>query len=286
MYNPVLTFDIEEWFHPVLLGASERGEQKPRAREVLLWLLDLLDERKVKATFFVLGETLELYPDLFGRIASSGHELACHGFTHKPLWHQTSESFRAELRLFKDRFTTMLPGVVLRGFRASTFSLEQKTAWAADVLESEGFLYDSSIFPYRNHVYGVPRAELSPYRLSSNDVAQDAPGGRLLELPMPVLNFGRIRIPFVGGFYSRVLPLKLQVFLIRRTLKLRPVILYFHPWEFDPGVPRVPSGKLNEWITYTGIEKMRGRLEYLLQKFDFMTAWELVQVCERSRPSC
>ncbi|MGK5088881.1 polysaccharide deacetylase family protein [Bdellovibrionota bacterium FG-2] len=281
MYNPVLTFDIEEWYHPVLLGSHGSG-QVPRAREVLLWLLDLLEERKARATFFVLGETLDLYPDIFRRISAAGHELACHGFTHKPLWEHTADSFQKEIRQFKAKLDALLPGQALRGFRASTFSLEHKTAWAVDVLAAEGFLYDSSIFPYRNHVYGVAQAPLVPYRLSSANVASDSAEGRLLELPLPVLNFGKVRLPFVGGFYSRVLPMKLQISLMRRTLKTRPVVLYFHPWEFDPEVPRVPSGRINDWITYTGIEKMRGRMERLLQEFEFNTACQLAEAIQSS----
>lgn len=46
------------------------------------FMLDVLKEKKVKATFFVLGENAKQNPDLLMRISAEGHEIGNHGYSH------------------------------------------------------------------------------------------------------------------------------------------------------------------------------------------------------------
>ncbi|MGW3632289.1 polysaccharide deacetylase family protein [Streptomyces sp. NPDC005122] len=62
-------------------------------------LLDILKEKKVPATFFLLGKRhIEKYPELVKRMAAEGHEVASHTWDHKILTQIEPDEIRAELR--------------------------------------------------------------------------------------------------------------------------------------------------------------------------------------------
>jgi hypothetical protein len=89
-----------------------------------------------------------------------------------------------------------------------------------------------------------------------------------------------------GGGYFRLFPLFLTERAIRQVSReCSPAVatLYFHPWEFDPGQPRLPLGRLSGFRTYVGIEHTRRRLARLLGKYSFVRAIDLAKRLELSR---
>jgi polysaccharide deacetylase family protein (PEP-CTERM system associated) len=279
-----LTIDVEDWYHPELvhshasLSVANAGAATPQIEASTGALLDLLRQRGVKATFFVVGEIVQRHPHLIQAIAADGHELGCHGMGHRPLWKLTPDEFRVELEQFAAVMSSVVPGVDVISFRAPTFSLDNRTRWALTVLGSLGYHYDSSIFPLRTPLYGVSGGPLHPYRPSLDDVAAEAeschrPGeegqGALLEFPMTVWSWAGLRVPICGGFYLRALPLRFVLFALREVNRQRPFVLYVHPWETFAGTPRLALPLLSRLVTYHNLQDMMARLTMLLDVFSF-----------------
>ena len=182
------------------------------------------------ATFFVLGRVAQEQPDLVRSLAAGGHEIGTHGWDHTPLYRQTPEQFSVQLRRSLVALQD-LTGRAVRGHRAPFFSINVGTLWALEELTSSGLRYDSSIFPVHNYRYGIPNACRFPHRL---------PTRLLWEFPLSTVSVGRLNVPFGGGFYARFWPYAWVRWAIQRLNDLgQPAIVYFHPWEFDPGHPRL-----------------------------------------------
>lgn len=262
----IISFDVEEWYHPEAIRTSGATIDKSlkRAAFATHQILDLLKRYQTKATFFVVGEVAAENPTLAERILTDGHELAFHGWTHKPLWVLSPDEFRAEVEQFFAWRDVNFAGAEILGYRAPTFSLDAKTAWALDILQAHGFRYDASIFPATTPLYGVPDAPMRPYRISSDNLLGDA-NGTLFEIPMSVVSFLGRRIGFTGGLYLRALP-----WLMTRRLFAHngQAIVYIHPWETDVHTPHLALSVWKRFILYYGLP-MTHKLEKLLQTFDF-----------------
>jgi polysaccharide deacetylase family protein (PEP-CTERM system associated) len=270
-----ISIDLEEWFHAELLRRHiPTGERRfGQAAQATRRLLDLLDEHQTRATFFVVGELLAEEPDLILEIAAAGHEIGCHGLTHRPLWELDPTSLADELNGWHELFRQLLTQPVI-GFRAPTFSLDRSTSWALPVLTEWGMSYDSSIFPKRNHIYGVRGAPTIPYRPASDSLVDHDPHGQLAEFPMSVTRLFGTRIPISGGFYLRTLPLSFIAHGCRQLNEVgRPFNLYLHPWEIWDQTPRLRSLKSSEYfITYYNLgAPTLHKLRALLTEFRFTT---------------
>ena len=265
-----LSIDLESYWHAELLRARIHRAQADDRVEAATWpLLDLLARRGVRATFFVVGEVIAAHPDLIRAIAAAGHELGCHTYTHRPLWELDEASFEEEILRFQRVLADVAPGVQPRGFRAPTFSLSPHTAWALDVLARHGYAYDSSVFPMKTPLYGVPGAPPAPYR-PAPDLINTDPDAPLMEWPMTAWRVGPLTIPVCGGFYLRVLPMPLILHGLKAAAARGPIVVYLHPWELDPGTPRVPLSMQDRFITYHNTGRaMQKRLTTLLDAFDF-----------------
>ncbi len=217
----------------------------------------------IYATFFTLGWIAERHPAMIRRIVDAGHELASHGYDHRRVDAMDPAAFREDLR----RTRAILQdagGVAVRGYRAPTFSIGPTTPWAFEILAEEGHSYSSSVNPVRHDNYGTPDAPRTPYRPN---------GGALWEFPMTTARlFGR-NLPCSGGGYFRLLPYGLfrRGFATATEGEGHPGIFYFHPWEVDPGQPRVSGcGWKSRLRHYTNLAQMSGRLDRLLTDF----AWD------------
>lgn len=271
-YPAALSVDLEDHYHAELVRRHAPGAARDSRIALSCGrLLDLFDRKGARATFFIVGELIRSERDSIRRIASSGHEIACHSYTHRPLWDLGPEEFREELRRFQAALEEVLPGTRAAGFRAPTFSLDRRTAWALQVLEEEGFAYDSSIVPARGPLYGCPGAPLGLYRPSREDIARHDPRGEVVEFPAPVVRIGPLQLPVGGGIYLRVLPFGIYRRLFERVLAKRPGFLYVHPWETDPETPRLRLPAPARLATYFGIRGMLGKLERLLDRISFTT---------------
>ncbi|WP_246310181.1 polysaccharide deacetylase family protein [Halorarum halophilum] len=279
-----ISFDVEHWHSATLLSDAVE-DPEDRIEESVDVVLDVLRRHDVRATFFVVGEVASEYPDVVRKIADAEHELASHGHTHTPLFELSPDAFEREL----DRSTTAIErasGIEPVGFRAPNFSVTGRTDWALSILESNGYRYDSSVFPVTTPMYGVSGAPIRPYDVALDDPfhasSAEQSGCGLVEVPLSVLG-SRVRLPIAGGFYGRVTPVWLLERGIRRLNRRGiPATLYFHPWEFNPAVrvdsPSVPK----RFVSFVGIEKTARKLDRLLTAFDFGPIRAMVDRRERN----
>jgi polysaccharide deacetylase family protein (PEP-CTERM system associated) len=273
-----LTIDVEDYYHVsgferVVDRAAWDGFE-PRVEANTRRLLDVLAEADVRATFFVLGWVAKRHPGLVRAIRAAGHEVGCHSYAHRLIYEQTPEEFRADLRRACRVLEDTL-GEPVRAYRAPSFSITARSLWALDVLAEEGIRIDSSIYPTHHDRYGIPGTPLGPHAL-------ERPAGTIWEFPPPVWKIWGYPLPAGGGGYFRLYPYALT----RRALRAinaagRPFAAYLHPWEIDPGQPRLRPGRLTAFRHYVNLHRTEGRLVRLLRDFAFDT---LSAALDRCRP--
>ena len=261
----VLSFDIEEHHR---IEAATRLQPAPesaatygrRMEATTRRLIDQLAGAGAPATFFIVGEIAQSQPQLVRAIAAAGHEIGSHSYDHRRIHRLTPEQFREDLRRSIDTLQ-QVAGVPVVGYRAPTFSLTRATAWAVDILVEAGLKYDSSVFPVRHDRYGVPDAPRTPFWLCGER-------GKILELPPATYRRFGLNLPIAGGGYFRLFPLAFLRAGVNQLANVgAPGILYFHPWEFDPGQPKLPLKAISKFRTYVGIGKSTARLERLLERY-------------------
>jgi len=260
------TVDVEEYFQVSALepyAPRGRWDQFPRRLEVgLRALLDLLSEHDAGATFFVLGWIAERSPELVREIVARGHEVASHGSDHRRVTTLTQEEFRDSVRSSK-RLLEDVTGKEVFGYRAPSFSIVRGGEWALEILLEEKYRYDSSLFPVQRKGYGFVGGGRDPYELQLKS-------GTLHEIPPATLNVGRAILPAAGGAYFRHLPYTLvHSALVSAEQRGVPGTFYIHPWELDPGQPRLTVPILTRVRHYGGLTRTIPRLRRLLSQFRF-----------------
>jgi polysaccharide deacetylase family protein (PEP-CTERM system associated) len=278
MIRNALTVDVEDYFHVSAfadsIDRSEWDSHPLRVGENTRRLLDLFDRNQLKATFFVLGWVAERAPELIREIAGRGHEIACHGFSHQLVYNQSPEVFRRETVQSKQLLEDII-GAPVRGYRAASYSITERSRWALDILAEAGFVYDSSIFPVRHDRYGMPGTPEHPYSMTTDD------GHSLVEFPLSTARVFGCRLPVAGGGYFRLYPYALTRSGLRQiNRKGKPFIFYLHPWEIDPDQPRVGAKWLSRFRHYNNISRCETRLKKLLQDFNFDTAYAVLNDLE------
>ena len=265
----LLGIDFEDWYHPQLVEPFVSQERIPTMFKGLEKILELLRKNDSKATFFMVGELLESNPEILDKIVFAGHEIGFHTMKHTRL---DSPNFRLEFKDELKKFEKITSGKSI-GFRAPTFSLNDKSSWAIDELVSSGYKYDSSVMPAKTSMYGIPLAERSPYRITSSSLGRNDPNGTLIEFPLMVTKFLGKTMPAAGGFYLRALPLKIIKNAIKSyEQKEIPASLYIHSWELTPEhIPKIKLPKKNHFITYHKIGKTFAKMNELLKEFEFTT---------------
>ena len=262
-----LVIDLEHWHSIELLRNHIPENPLDQVPESVQPILDLLDKHGIKATFAVLGTVAEQHPELVKEIYDKGHEIASHAWSHKTLHELGKDVFEEEIKK-SVKMLESITGERPIGFRAPSFSIDNSTKWAFRVLEKYGFEYDASVFPIKTMLYGLPNAPLHIYRPAREDITKHDPNGKIIEFPMTVLRQGK-SIPIAGGFYLRVLPLWFLRYSIREVNKVRPAIIYIHPWETYPGTPRMNIPWSSSFITYHGISLALEKIEDLMKTLKF-----------------
>ena len=262
----ILSVDVEDYFHVEafsdVIQRSTWEQYSSRVEANTRRLLDLFDELGANATFFILGWVAERHPRLVREIVERGHEPACHSYWHRLIYTLSPSDFRSDTRQAKD-VIEQAAGVAVRGYRAPSYSITEKSLWALDVLADLGFIYDSSIFPIRHDVYGIPDAPRSPFRTATAS-------GDLVEYPITTFRFGGHSLPVGGGGYLRILPFWYTRLGLRAAKKEGlPIIIYIHPWEIDPEQPRVNGRTRSKFRHYTNLSKTSSRLCGLLSRNKF-----------------
>ena len=271
-----LTIDLEPWYANEFLRQHLPVDKEDQIIEAVAPILELLDRYNTKATFFVLGIVANKYPQLIKDIHNKGHEIGSHAYSHQMLSDLGKTKFEDEIRESVGLLKS-ITGEQPLGFRAPSFSLNNSTKWALEVLKKYGFRYDSSIFPTKTILYGVPDASLHPYRPSMENIAKHDPEGTIIEFPMTVIKLGK-NIPISGGFYLRVIPSMLLSLAIKQVNKTRIAVIYIHPWETYPMTPRIRQIPLfSRFVSYYGVNSSLGKIRRLLDEFEFQPLCEFLE---------
>ncbi len=279
-----LTIDVEDYFH---VSAFEQHIDRcqwdgwlcrvvPNTHRILR----LLRRHQICATFFVLGWVAKHYPQLIRDIHDQGHEIGAHGFWHRRIYQQSPDEFREDLRQSRDVLQEIIGRPVV-AYRAPSFSITARSSWAWEILAEEGFCYDSSVFPILHDRYGIPDANPAPHQVHT-------PSGSIWEFPLPVVRFLRWNIPVGGGGYFRLYPLGLTRLLLNRLNRRlrRPFVCYVHPWELDPGQPRLRCGsRLSRWRHYVNLSSTESKLDALCRWFRFGPLSAVIRACSDDRTS-
>jgi polysaccharide deacetylase family protein (PEP-CTERM system associated) len=260
------TVDVEEYFQVKALESAVSREEwlsRPsRLGRSIDELLETLGRHGARGTFFVLGWVAAHRPEVVRAISDAGHEIASHGYWHERVTALDRESFRDDVRSSKKVLEDLI-GAEILGYRAPSFSIIPGWEWAFDILIEEGYRYDSSLFPIHRRGYGYPNSPGSPHVIQRTS-------GQIAEFPLATTSILRYPIPAAGGGYLRQFPLA----IIRRAFReasdrSEPATFYIHPWEIDPGQPRLPVSALNRIRHYRGLAGTLGRIDQLLEEFSF-----------------
>jgi polysaccharide deacetylase family protein (PEP-CTERM system associated) len=260
-----LSVDVEDWFQvgafETVIDRKDWDTLECRVERNTDAVMALFDEAGVKATFFALGWVAERYPALIRRIVDAGHEIASHGYGHDRVFTLTPEQFVADIvktrKLLEDA-----SGQKVIGYRAPSFSIDQRTPWAHEILAEQGYTYSSSVAPVKHDHYGWADAP----RFAFRPVA----GSDFLEIPVTTAQLGSKRLAAGGGGFFRLLPYAFSRWAIRQVNndEQRPAVIYFHPWEIDPDQPRVTNAPIRSKLRhYTKLEVMADKLRRLPKDF-------------------
>jgi len=260
-----LSVDVEDWFQVgAFEGVIEPGRWDSldcRVERNCDAVLAMFGQAGVKGTFFTLGWVAERYPAMMRRIAAAGHEIASHGWKHDRVFTLGREAFAADIARTR-AVLEEVTGEKVNGYRAPSFSIDGRTPWAHEVLAGQGYAYSSSVAPIVHDHYGWREAPRFAFR--------PVEGADLLEIPVTTAELGNRRFAAGGGGFFRLLPYALSSWAIRRVNLRdgRPAVFYFHPWEIDPGQPRVSSAPLRSRLRhYTNLSVMGAKLRRLIGDF-------------------
>lgn len=261
----IFSVDVEDWYHGFAPSIRVTEPSKKRLEYGMHQLLDMLDEKKIQATFFWLGECALNYPFLLHETHKRGHEIGCHGYNHKSLFSLTPLTFREELERSL-HIIGAVTGEAVQCYRAPYFSLRHDTWWALEILREHGILYDSSILPMHHWRTGI-----SGY--SDRIGVIQTPAGDIVEVPITVNRIAGKHLPTSGGGYFRLYPYSLtQKHIREKNAQEQPAVFYIHPWELDPEQPRVRTALLH----YIGLQTTARKVTALLNDHEFGS---LIRIC-------
>ena len=262
----IMSVDLEDYFCD--LSFTEWEKYQSRIEKNTDLLLNLFKKYNVTATFFVVGFIAEKFPQLIKKIFEQGHEIASHSYSHIDLRKVTDEKFESDLIKSRD-ILQKITGERILGFRAPFFSID-KNSWHLLRIIQKYFLYDSSIFPVKTPLYGIYNAPRRIYRPSIENPLKVDKEGKLIEVPLATHRIlGMLNIPVAGGFYLRFFPYQyIKYALHRLNNSNQPIVMYIHPKDLDPNMPRI---KQYSWYYYYNLKSARKKFENILKEFEFIT---------------
>ncbi len=279
MVRNAISVDVEDWFQvgafETVIDRKDWGNYEHRVEANTDAVLSLFADAGVKATFFTLGWVADRYPALIRRMVEQGHEVASHGCDHKRVFQMSAAEFLADIKTSKT-VLEQAAGVAVKGYRAPNFSIDTRTPWAHEALIEAGYLYSSSVAPIKHDHYGWPEAP----RFAFRPVA----GEDLIELPVSTVQLAGRNFAAGGGGFFRLLPYALSRWMVGRVnAENRPSIFYFHPWDMDPGQPRVANAPLKSKLRhYPNLGVMADKLRRLTADFEWGRVDQVIDA-ERSR---
>lgn len=180
------TVDLEPDCPPFL--DTHRGVQEGLPR-----LLELLAIERVPATFFATGNVARRHPEAIRAVLAAGHELGCHGLTHRRFTTMDRATARDEIETSSALLRQLAPTV---SFRAPYLDFPEAFL---DLIVDAGYRVDSSLARYKAAYYRR-RRETPLVRMSASITPS------VLRLPR------WLREPWLRSLRS-------------------PVVLFIHPWE-------------------------------------------------------
>ncbi|MFQ5498115.1 MAG: XrtA system polysaccharide deacetylase [Candidatus Zixiibacteriota bacterium] len=278
----LLTVDLEEWFvAEAFADRFARDDWNSLPSTVVQnthRLLDLFHSHNLSATWFVLGWVAEKYPALVSEIAGQGHEIACHSYSHVRADRMSPDAFRKDTEMAIDSLVKAT-GKRPNGYRAPSWSVNQSTPWVFDILAELGFVYDSSVFPIKHDIYGVPDGPRVAFEMNCES------GRTLHELPASTVRLFGKNVPVAGGGFFRHSPYWYSKYLIKRLNRHnRPAMFYVHPWELDPDPPRLEGLDWRQRMrAYGATSVLQNKIARLLSDFEFTSITDWLGI-DRPRP--
>ena len=281
MIRNALSIDVEEYYHGMeFASAIPVGKHAYLPSRVELnvdRVLELLATYGVQATFFCVGQVAKAHPSMMRKIVNQGHEVACHSDRHELVWRQTPDEFRNDLQWARARLED-LTGQPVLGYRAPNYSIGREQAWAYDILLTEGFKYDSSVYPIVHDRYGQADAPRFPYEI--HRCGPDA----LIEFPIATRRLFGVNFPLGGGGFFRLLPtvwFRQGIRHLNHT-EGQAAMFYFHPWELDPRQPYPRMPWRHRFRHYINLEQMEAKLHRLLRDIPFAPVSEVLGLTQIS----
>jgi polysaccharide deacetylase family protein (PEP-CTERM system associated) len=262
----IISIDVEDWFHILELESTpnlhEWENLESRIENNFLNMLDILEEKNVKATCFFLGWIAEKYPQLVREASKRKHEIASHGYAHQLIYTQTEKQFYEDISKTK-HILENISGTEVIGYRAPGFSIIPETTWAFAQLAKAGYKYDSSLFPAkRGHGYFL-ETKLYPFKIVDFD---------FYEFPITVAHFLSKNICFFGGGYLRLFPYWLIKIMTKQVAnENRPVIYYIHPREIDINQPRLDMNLKRQFKSYINLKTTKVKLRKIIANNEYIS---------------
>ncbi|NRD77987.1 DUF3473 domain-containing protein [Bacillus sp. BRMEA1] len=272
-----LTVDVEDWYHTNGLNIPQK-EWDSLPSTVLpntMRLLDLFDEFEVKGTFFVLGDVAKRYPQLVREIVNRGHEIGSHGMYHQLVYKQSLEEFKADV-LESIETLKEISGQNITLYRAPSWSISEDRLGVLEFLEQNGIKVDSSLQPFKTPLSGMSGIPTRPFKPMLGGKSLN-----LIEFPPTVWQISKnFTFPFAGGFYLRFFPKLVIAYLLNKLNEKKPGLVYIHPWEIDPFIPKRKTSLFIYIIQYYRLKSTERKLRSLLGKFQFAPVGKVLEHVE------
>lgn len=281
----ILTFDIEEW---ALAKAGGYGSAEKYAEydSFLNKILDALDERGVKGTFFCTGLIGTDFSNVVKLIHSRGHEIGCHSFKHTWLNKMSQEEVLEDTRTSVDALEQCI-GQKVRSYRAPAFSIGKENKWAFEIFTKCGITRDASIYPAERDFGGFAEfGKKVPTMVYCNNAM-------FKEFPICTTKLFRHEMAYSGGGYFRFFPLR---YVRREMRKTEYNMTYFHIADLIPetgGVLdkesfeqyyKIPGTLKNRYLrfikTNLGKKYAFGKLLELISTEDFINLEQADQIID------
>lgn len=270
MVKNILTIDIESFLHS-RYGGDRQVDDSAGYQEVsrsIDILLGVLNRHNHKATFFVLGVIAEHLPQAIKNIVNGGHEIASHGYHHRPVYSLSPDDFKNDLVKSK-KVLEKITGTQISGFRAPYWSITKECLWAIEIIKECGFLYDSSISPAVNFLYGIEGAKRKIYKHNSG----------LWEIPPTTIKLFRKNIIIGGGFYLRALPYFVTRYIFSRMNKDASLAMaYLHPHEILNTKPGMELPFVEDFILNFNKQSIIPKMNKLFCDFEFSSIKNALEI--------
>lgn len=268
----VISMDVEDWYHTYF--PEQSVDRSVSMLDGLDVVLDILNAKGIKASFFVVSETIEKLSQQLRQMDKDGHEIACHGLNHKRALSTEKEEYRSQLIESKATLEGVL-GHPVYGYRAPSFAINDEYL---QIVRDCGFAYDSSkLQPQKSAKYGM--LELSSFQEIQPCIYRDR---NFYEFEVSTQKIGDLNM-LLGGGYIRMLPWAFMKQMHRRYLSSGKLyVMYIHPIDLsNRSMPKVPGISLDRSLrTHVGRRHMKRKFQKMIElleeyEYEFITFSEI-----------